>query len=282
MFAKLGKVTQSQDDLEDFKDALNRMTRDANECSKLARETRLAFNKWGLMCSELQSCSEAEITTTAIKREAAKIDEEMAVLEKQFSTEAKTTAEDQVKQAAGQLSKAEKRLDTALDKVPGPWQSIVQTAITGWTQAVPHIVAAVLPTVLAASNPLAGAALALKGPSAPPQVPNGAPNGTVPNAPAGAIPQTAPTVQDPAYATATAISGQVSHFYDYLGGDTGPVDWSKFGKNPSDPNAPSGIVYVLGNFTGQRTNLDTTNTDANMKIMASLDSLIKVSNSPSS
>ena len=76
-------------------------------CSKLAKETREAFNKWGLMCSELHLCSEAEITSTSIKREAAKIDEEMGELEKQFSIEAKSTAAEQVKLAAKQVEKAE-------------------------------------------------------------------------------------------------------------------------------------------------------------------------------
>ena len=35
---------------------------------------------------------------------------------------------------------------------------------------------------------------------------------------------------------------QVSHFYDYLGGESGTVDWTKFEKSSEDPSAPSGVV----------------------------------------
>ena len=277
VFARLGSVTQSQEKLDDFKDALARLVNDATECSKLARETREAFKKWGLMCTELQSCTEGEITTTAIKREGVKIDEEMAVLEKSFSEEAKETVEAQVQRASTQLGKAEKRLDSALSNVPGPWQSILQTAVTGWTQAIPHIIGGVLPMILAASNPLAGAAIALKGSNALAPTPNHTSKTTDPNVSGGSTTTPAPTVHDPAYATATAIRGLVSHFYDYLGGDSGAVDWTKFTKASEDPAATSGIVYLLGNFTGQKTNLDVTNTEPNRKIVANLDALIKVS-----
>ena len=255
VFSLLGKVTTSPEALEDFKDALGRLVTDAAMCSKLAKETREAFNKWGLMCSELHSCSEAEITSTSVKREAAKIDEEMSELEKQFSTEAKDTAAAQVKAAAKQVENAERRLDTALEKIPSGWQATVQGLVTTLGQVAPYLIAARLPGTLAGSNPMA-------------------PGQTAgPNATSGS----APNLNDPAYAVAVTIRGQVSHFYDYLGGDSGTVDWTKFAKSSEDLSAPSGIVYLLGNFNGQKTNLDVTNTEPNKKVVALLNTLIKVS-----
>ena len=129
-------------------------------------------------------------------------------------------------------------------------------------QLLPHLIAARLPGTLAGSNPLA-------------------PGQTAgPNATSGSASTSAPNLHDPAYAVAVTMRGQVSHFYDYLGGESGTVDWTKFAKSSED--APSGVVYLLANFNGQKANMDVTNTEPNKKVIALLNTLIKVSWDPAS
>lgn len=278
MFERLSRCTQGQDQLEDFRDALTDFADDAKQCAKLATETRLAFNKWGKMVGELHVCAEAQIGKTSRERETAKVDEAVAQIDQKFASEAAKETKEQVKQASKQLEKAEKRLDTAISNVPTPWESCIQGAVSGFLQAVPNIVSQVLPTVLAASNPMTGVGMALNGAAkqgmqAAPAVGADATNrrGTTQQ-------QQHALTPDPSYAAAGILRDLVTHFYQYLGGDSGEVDWTKF-EEKKDPNAldtPAGISYFIGNLNGQKSKIDVTNTDANTLLLSAIDTLIKV------
>ncbi|KAI0206632.1 hypothetical protein F4808DRAFT_466642 [Astrocystis sublimbata] len=293
VFKRLGPCTQNSDALEDFQDALQDFSTDAKTCAKLASEIREAFSKWGKMVGELHMCTENQKGATAIKTDAISIDKAMANIEQRFATDAAKDAKEGVKRAEKSLAKAEQRLDSAIEKVPGPWATVIQGAVTGFTQALPGIVAGVLPAVLAASNPLSAIGQ-LAGGVAGNAAKQGALNGTglVPPTPASdsapsngtTAPKSLPAVEDPSYAAAAAIRDLINHFYQFLGGEAGEIDWSKF-KEPiedsetgaTDTN-PQGLSFFLGNLKGQQAKLDVTNTEPNKKLIGVFTSLIKVAN----
>jgi hypothetical protein len=176
-----------------------------------------------------------------------------------------------------QLGKAEQRLDTAISNVPSPWASCIQGAVSGFLQAVPSIVGQVLPAVLAVSNPMMGVGMVLNG--AAKQGAQGAPVAGATNGTGAIQEQQQALVADPSYAAAGLLCDLVTHFYQYLGADSGPVDWNKFEekKDPNAPDTPAGISYFLGNLNGQKSKIDVSNTDANKRLLSAIDTLIKVS-----
>ena len=237
------------------------------------------------MVGELHSCTEAQMGTTSIKRDSAKIDESVAEVEKKFASQAATDAKTQAENATKSLQRAEERLDKAIDKVPGPWASALTSIVTGYTQAMPHIIAGVLPAVLAAANPMAGVAMALGGAAktnsigaaaAPAQ--NGTQNGTVP---VNGTTQVGTATSDPAYTVAAELRPLVTMFYEFLGGETKKPDWSKFAEPTETEGAKkdeqSGTAYFLGTVRSYKNKLDVTTSEPNIKLRAVFDSLIEVS-----
>lgn len=235
------------------------------------------------MVGELHACTEAQLGKTAQDRDVTTIDQAVAKIDQKFTTEATEETKAQVTRVTKQLERAEKRLDSAIENVPGPWATTVQGAVGGFLQAVPNIVGAVLPAVLAAANPMAGVANALSG-AANKGGQGGKPAKSAPAKDTGSAqsytPQTSQvTVADPSYAVAGALRDLVTHFYEFLGGDNGPVDWAKFEEKTSDAakDTPEGISYFLGNINGQRAKVDVTNTEANKQLMSVFDTLTRVS-----
>ena len=149
----------------------------------------------------------------------------------------------------------------------------------GYTQAMPHILAAALPAVLTMANP--GAALASGVLGQLKQQPTST-SQTQAQPQQTAAPAAAPTITDPSYAAAVTIRELANHFYEYLGGEKGAIDWSKWTSAPTvladgTTAAPtSGVTYIIGNLQGQKAKVDVTNTEANKKLMASFDKMIGV------
>ncbi|KAF2853718.1 hypothetical protein T440DRAFT_287057 [Plenodomus tracheiphilus IPT5] len=282
VFERLSRCTQGEDQLEDFRDALNDFAHEAKNCAKLATEIRIAFNTWGKMVGELHACTEAQLGKTAQDRDVTTIDQAVAEIDQRFTTEAATETKAQVTRVTKQLEKAEKRLDNAIENVPGPWASTVQGAVGGFLQAVPSIVGAVLPAVLEAANPMAGVAKALsagqnKGRRGGKPVKRAPANDT--GSAQGHTPQPSQVaVVDSSYVAASALRDLVTHFYEYLGGDNGPVDWTRFEEKTSDAakDTPTGISYFLGNINGQKAKVDVTDTDANKRLMWVFDTLSRI------
>ncbi|KAK3319434.1 hypothetical protein B0H66DRAFT_624251 [Apodospora peruviana] len=284
VFQRLGPCTKGQDELEDFNDALTSFNQDAKRCAALATETREAFTRWGLMVGELHACTEAESGRTSIQKEATKIDEEVTKVQEKFAINAKKDVEDQVKKADEALKRAEKRLDTAIDKIPGPLENLVTGLVGGFTQALPSIVSAAIPAVMAAVNPAGAATSAISGAlsnsvkqnagTAVAGGPAGGANGTNGSAAApGPVPA---VIDDPAYAAAITIRELTNHFYEYLGGDAGPIDMSKFGSADGAEGGTQGVSYFLGTLQSQQSTLEVTNTDANKKLRGVYANLLKV------
>ncbi|KAG5658028.1 hypothetical protein KAF25_006979 [Fusarium avenaceum] len=263
VFQRLGPCTRDEDALEDFNDALKSFNDDAQRCAKLATETRQAFTTWGLMVGELHACTEAESGLTSIQKEATRIQEETTKVEEKFAVQAQDDAKNLVQEAAKGLKRAEERLDKAIDKVPGPLESMVGSMVSGFTQSIPQIMSAVVPQMLAASNPALAATSAIVGSSMAQQATaNGTRNGT----------NSAPAVaSDPAYAAATGIRDLVNYLYQYLGGDSGQPDWSKF--EGDSKTGTQGVAYFLGTIQSQQSNVEVTNTEPNKKLMGVYGSL---------
>lgn len=284
-------------------DALQEFSEDAQQCATLATETRIAFTKWGKMVGELHACTEQESGSTSQKREAIKVDQAVANIEKKFATDAADDAKTQAEAVKKQLEKAEKRLDNALENVPGPWAQVAQAAVGGFAQALPSIVAGALPAVLAAANPAYGVSQAL-GASAQ-QGANATAKAVADQAAqakqavaqtiAEATPPNVPTTAaDPAYSAALGIRDLITHFYEYLGGEKGEIDLSKFKEveNAEKPEVTdnsetakgeqnqSSISYLVGTLTSQKSRVDVTGTEPNKKLQLAFDKLIKVSHFP--
>ena len=275
VFQRLGPSTGNLDAYEDFKDALEDFSNDAKTCARLSSEMRMAFNKWGQMINELHVATENQAGHTAITAERTKIDEAVTKIEETHATEAFEDAKKRVTRAAKNVDKQQKNLDTMIDKVPGPWASVLQTAVTSFAQAIPSIIGG---AVMAKANPLAAAGMLAGG-----AADNSAGQaGAASTSSSSSQPQA--KLDDPAYATAAAILDFVNHFWEYLGSDTGKINWDKFkettAKTSTDANAdadvPQGLAYILGTLKGQKTNIDVTNTAPNKKLLAAYDALIKV------
>ena len=103
------------------------------------------------MVGELQAATEHQQGHTSAERNEAKAAEHVAVIEQTFAVDAVTVSKENVAHVTEQLKKAEKRLgaysqskfpkslttldtDTALDKVPGPWETVVQGAVTAYVR----------------------------------------------------------------------------------------------------------------------------------------------------
>ncbi|KAK3389849.1 hypothetical protein B0H63DRAFT_409714 [Podospora didyma] len=284
VFQRLGPCTKGEDELEDFRDALTAFNKDAKLCARLATETREAFTKWGLMVGELHACTEAESGNTSIQKEATKIDEEVTKVKEKFAIDAKKDVEEQVRKADEALKRAEKRLDQAIDKIPGPLENLVSGVVNGFTQALPTIISAALPAVMAAVNPAGAATTAISGAlgnSLKQSVGAAVSGGAVGGAPANRtaaqpVAQVPAVVDDPAYAAAIAIRELVNHFYEYLGGDTGAFDMSKFVEAGGAGAVPQGAAYFIGTLESQQSTLEVTNSDANLKLRSAYDNLLNV------
>ena len=114
------------------------------------------------------------------------------------------------------------------------------------------------------------------------KLPNGMPaQATTPgtSAIAGAAERGAATVQaasDPAFAAAKEIIALVTSFYEFLGGETGTIDWEKFEEPKIKSEKPSGLSYLSATLNGHKKKVDVTGTEANKKLIAAYDGLIKV------
>ncbi len=287
VFKRLGPSTGNPDAYEDFKDALDDFAKDAQTCARLSSEMREAFSKWGIMVGELHAATENQAGHTAIAADRTKLDEAVATIEETHAKEASDAAKKGVERAAKNVDKQQKNLDTMVDKVPGPWASVLQSAVTSFAQAVPALVAG---AIMAKTAPGAAAANLATGVAAGQA---GASSGTTSNSTSTSKTQQ-PQLDDPAYATAATILDFVNHFYEYLGGDSGAILWDKFKETTStttkdtttttkadddDKDAPQGLAYILGTLKGQKRNIDATNTPANKKLLSAYDALITVATS---
>ncbi|CEF79567.1 unnamed protein product [Fusarium graminearum] len=262
VFQRLGPCTVDEDALEDFNDALQSFNDDAQRCAKLATETRQAFATWGLMVGELHACTEAESGITSIQKEATRIQEETTKVEEKFAVQAQEDAKSLVEAAAKSLKRAEDRLDKSIEKVPSALESMVGGIVSGFTQSIPQIMSSVVPQMLAASNPGLAAASALVGGSMAQQA---SANGTASNGARNGSNAAPTATSDPSYAAATGIRDLVNYLYEYLGGDAGQPDWSKF--EYDSKTGTQGVAYFLGTIQSQQSNVEVTNTEPNKKLM---------------
>ncbi|KAL7917193.1 hypothetical protein ACQKWADRAFT_326242 [Trichoderma austrokoningii] len=255
VFKRLGPCTISEDALEDFIDALEDLSRDAQRCADLASETREAFAKWGKMVSELQMYTEAQAGNTSIRANAAATDQRVTEIEMKFAVEASEKAESSVLRAAERLRKSEDELNKAIKKVPNPWVAAALDTFKCYTQTIPTIVAGAIfgggKGNQATHEP--GHAVHLWKTSVP------------------------PTLDDPCYASATAIRGLVNHLYKYLGNDKDPINWEKFKDHPGEGHDENqGVGYILGNLKGHKRSTDKSVSENGTKLMKAYDNLIKV------
>lgn len=142
--------------------------------------------------------------------------------------------------------------------------------------------------VIAGSNPLAGLAMAAGGGAKTGAKPankgatNGANGSTTPATTAiAAVEQRAAVAEvatDPVYAAAGELRSLVTHFYEFLGGETGSIDWAKFEepKEGSAVDTPSGTSYLSATLNGRKKLIDVTGTAPNKKLIGVIDDLIKV------
>ncbi|MDI1489093.1 MAG: hypothetical protein OHK93_008371 [Ramalina farinacea] len=131
---KLPPCTKGERELENFKDALDDLADNARRAAVLATETREGFSKWGKMVGELHAATEHQQGHTSAERNETKAAENVAKIEQTFAVDAVAASKENVTHVTEQLKKAEKRLDTALDKVPGPWATVAQGAVTGFVR----------------------------------------------------------------------------------------------------------------------------------------------------
>ena len=137
--------------------------------------------------------------------------------------------------------------------------------------------------VMAASNPLGAVAVAATSASSAGARATGTTNGTTGAAEAveAAVQQGVEAAQkagDPSYAAAGELRDLVTHFYEFLGGETGNIDWAKF-KEPKDgdtSSTPSGTSYLLATLKGRKKQIDVTGTAPNNKLIGAFDGLMKV------
>ncbi|KAH6613654.1 hypothetical protein B0J18DRAFT_469994 [Chaetomium sp. MPI-SDFR-AT-0129] len=284
VFRLLVPCTLGQDQYEDFKDALTDFSNDAKTCAKLAAVMREAFGTWGKMVGELHAVAENQEGLTAIDEERTRVDEAVAEIEKSHTSEALDEVKKQVTRAAKNVDKQQQNLDKMIDNVPGPWATVLQTAVTSFAQALPSIVGGVVAAKTGGATALAGAAANAVGTAAGGQ--NGAASSST-GTTTTKSPTPAPT--DPSYATAAIVQNLVNHFYTFLGGEKGKIQWDKFKDTPTkskdstdtddkkdDDDVPQGLAYILGTLKGQKANIDVTNTAPNKKLLGAYDSLIKL------
>ncbi|KAL8863825.1 MAG: hypothetical protein Q9198_010305, partial [Flavoplaca austrocitrina] len=99
----------------------------------------------------------------------------------------------------------------AIDNVPGPWGTVVQTAVGGALQAVPAIIGGILPAVLQTMNPATAVASVLEGvmnksnQSLVTPTPGGTNNPTAGSAAPQPTTEMEQGVADPAYASAATV-----------------------------------------------------------------------------
>lgn len=276
VFRRLGPSTLGPDQYENFKYALEDFSNDAKACAKFASEIREAFGTWGKMVGELHAVTENQDGVNTLKADKAKDDENATKIEEAFTATAIEEVKKQVTRASKNVEKQQKNLDTMIDKVPGPWASVLQTAVSSFAQALPSMMGA----AISARNPAALAAGVAAG-----QAGAAASN----TATAGGKPQTqTPALTDPAYAAAATIQNLVNHYFEYLGGEkaTG-IKWDKFKESTTAPKettidddpkeVPQGLAYLLGTLKGQKANIDVTDTAPNKKLLGAYAALIKLS-----
>lgn len=133
---------------------------------------------------------------------------------------------------------------------------------------------------MATSNPFGVAAMGVTGASSAAARGTGTINGTTgaPGAVEAAVRQGVGAAQragDPSYAAAGELRDLVTHFYEFLGGEKGNIDWAKF-EEPQDGNTESGTSYLLATLKGRQGEIDRTDTAPNKKLNKVIDGLIEV------
>lgn len=267
VFRRLGPCTNGEDELEDFRDALEALNKDAKRCAALATDTREVFTRWGLMVGELNACTEVESGRASIQKDAMEIDEEMMNVRVKFELDKRKVVEEEIKGAALALKRAEDRLDKALGDVPGPVMNLVTSVVTGFVSAIPIIISSPIPVVMSAVGSMVGD---FRPDAAVPGVAGAAPGSEATPPPA--------VLKDPSYTAAIEIRELVNQFYEYLGGDTGTLDKPKSVELelPRTQGTPQRISYLLGNLEEHKAHLDVNSTVANRKMHNVFNTLIKV------
>ncbi|KAL8924494.1 MAG: hypothetical protein Q9172_002659 [Xanthocarpia lactea] len=275
VFERLGPCTKSPDHLEDFNDALKKFSDEAKTCARLATDIRIAFNTWGRMVGELHASTEQKKGLTSIESENTKMEQAVTEIEQTFNVTNSKEAVIAVASAAARLKRNEDRLDRAIDNVPGPWATVIQTSIGGALQAVPAIIGAVLPAVLQAINPATAVANALGASKNKSNQSTVAPQATA---------ELQQSVLDPAYASAATVKSILETFYEFLGGEKGEINWDKLSDAPpaaTDSESPAksgdqGVSFLLGNLKGLKSNIDVAKSKPGKALGNAIDRTIKV------
>jgi hypothetical protein len=75
---------------------------------------------------------------------------------------------------------------------------------------------------------------------------------------------------DPAVNAATQLTPLLNTYYEFLGGEKGKIDWTKFSNDPpTDPEAAKtdqGVSWLLGTLNGQKSKIEFTEADTSKKI----------------
>ncbi|VUC22508.1 unnamed protein product [Clonostachys rosea] len=271
LFEALEVCMESEDNLDDFRRVLKRFAKEANACAGKAKEIKMAFNKWGLMVVELHGTTEQKSGQTSIEASKTVLDKQLADIESTFAEKKVKSSTDAVQEMSKSLERAEKRLDRAMDNVPGPLATIVNAAASSFAQAIPAITAAAIPIALAAANPMGAVAAGAMGPMKLP------PGAVAPAGTGNVQATTQPLANDPASAAAYQSAHLFTTMYSYLGDDAGEVDWKKF-EAAEGNGAHSGIVWLLGQFQGEQSDLGQSNTEAGRKLGSAFTEAIGVAN----
>lgn len=121
-------------------------------------------------------------------------------------------------------------------------ESIIPGVFSNFTQALPGIVSAAIPTVLSSAIP-------------------------------ASLRQSPQPMDTATYIAAISAQNLVIHYFEYLGGDSGSADLSKFARSDTQ----SGAACFTNAFQTIKSGVDVTNTTDNKKLLDALDKLIRVS-----
>lgn len=85
------------------------------------------------------------------------------------------------------------------------------------------------------------------------------------------------TLADALTARASEIAPIVSALYEFLGGNAGKIDWSKFSEDGQADGKSQGTAFLVSILEEEKSSLESTGTAAYQKLAAALDKCVKVS-----
>ncbi|MCJ1283853.1 hypothetical protein MMC26_003184 [Xylographa opegraphella] len=272
-----------QPGMKDYLDNFLQQLRDqAKDCCDYSDEIEKAFDTWLTMVAELHTASEQKSGAVSAETSTNLSAQIAAQIQQQGASEMLDSAKPAADRAKKSLDIAEDNFKQANEAIPSPLVTMGMQILQSAVSAGPKLIAAALPAVMMAADPMTalGPALGAMGKSFAVGDAQGAP--TVAQGAAALLsgPQVLPTGNDdPGYQAALHTEPIMTSLFSYLTeGKNKSIDWEKFHDKAAggDGKTPVGVTAIETMLTMAKKNGGLSNQPPSVDVSQAIDSSLSV------